>query len=384
MPAVVEWQGATDVVGVLEALNEAVLILDDRRRIVFVNECLTELTGFRREDVVGRSALEFYQHGAVEFLVSQMDRSRAAGRNRYEFFVPTAGGGRVPVVISARWIGVAEGRPLAVVTMTDIRAQKRVEADLRVACEELRKRADAVEAELRLATRVQHSLMPKAVVCGPVAVEAFYQPARTIGGDFGLAAVLPDGALRLLVCDVTGHGLSSALIANRIYAETMSLLSRRLDVDETLRELNAFVVNQIQEPGFYFTMTLGRLNRRGTSLRLASGGHPPALWVGPGREVRRIEPRGALLGVLDDAVPDGAMDEIPLASRDRVVLYTDGFCEVFNADGEELGIDGLEEIVRRHAAHPAAEMRDRIVADVEQWRDGPQVDDMSLIVLERR
>jgi serine phosphatase RsbU (regulator of sigma subunit) len=210
-----------------------------------------------------------------------MARSQRTGRNRYEFFLPRKDGSHVPVIISARRLRDSRGQGFAVGTLIDITDQKRVEGELKTAYAELRKRTKAMEAELELASRVQHSLVPKSIAWGKIVVESFYRPARTIGGDFGVATALPDGQLRLLVCDVTGHGISSALIANRIYTETMALFARDLDVSDILRQLNAFVVHLIQEPGFYFTMALGSVDQDGSHVRLASGGHPPALWVTP-------------------------------------------------------------------------------------------------------
>jgi sigma-B regulation protein RsbU (phosphoserine phosphatase) len=365
-------------------LNQGVLILDDQQTIVYSNACVTEITGYRTDEVVGRSVGQFYQDGPLEFLHEQMARSVNDGRNRYEFFLPRKDGVHVPIIISARRVRDDEGRGFAVVTLTDIADLKRTEDQLKTAYAALHRRTQAMEAELTLASRVQHSLVPKSITWGNITVESFYRPARMIGGDFGVASALPAGQLRLLVCDVTGHGISSALIANRIYTETMSLFARELDVGSILRELNAFVVHLIQEPGFYFTMTVGLVSQNGKQLHVAGGGHPPVLWMTPGGEHRRIEARGALLGIFEHAVPADVADEIPLSRGDRVVFYTDGLSEVFDYRGEELGVDGLEEIARRHAGLPAASLKDAIIRDVERWRDGPQTDDMSLLILERQ
>lgn len=369
--------------GILETLNEGVLIIDDCSVILFANDRFQQLTALPAEDIVGRTPEHFYQGAELEYLYRKRDEGIGKGSNRYEFFVPAPNGARIPVIISARSIEDPDGRSFAVLTFTDISEQKAAEAQLFAANQGLEKRAREIEAELELASRVQQSLAPRALVWGKVAVEASYLPVSHIGGDFGLVAPVGDGHLNLLVCDVSGHGISSALVANRIYTETISLLERRVEGGEMLRQLNRFVTQQIRVGGFFFTMTLARVNEAGDHVHYASGGHPPALLVSDSG-VRQVFARGTVLGLLEDAIPEHAAEDIPLAHGDRLVLYTDGLLEVWNDRDEELGLSGLTEIVKRAAALPLAEMKEQILADVAAWRHGPVTDDISLVVLERR
>jgi len=83
-----------------------------------------------------------------------------------------------------------------------------------------------------------------------VAVEAYYSPARTIGGDFGVVLPHGDAVLSLLVCDVSGHGIGSALVANRIYSETLHQLENNTGPSKLLRRLHDFVHNRIAADGF--------------------------------------------------------------------------------------------------------------------------------------
>ena len=91
-----------------------------------------------------------------------------------------------------------------------------------------------------------------------------------------------------------------------------------------------------------------------------------------------------ILGCLGDTAPSESADEIDLNSGDRLVLYTDGFIEVFNKSDEMLGVQGLEELVRQSAKRALPEMRQAILDGVAAWRDGPLTDDMSLVIVELR
>jgi PAS domain S-box-containing protein len=368
--------------GIFEALNSGVLVLDDCHVIISSNESMAELSGYTLPEILGRTPAHFYQGQDLAFLNAKIAEGEQLGRHRYEFHLPRKDGGSIPVVLSSKVIEDPDGRVFFVVTFTDITEQKNAEQQLRAANEQLERRAREIEAELQLATRVQQSLAPRSLRWGRAAVEAHYFPVSTIGGDFGLVAPAGDGHLNLLVCDVSGHGISSALIANRIYTETLSLLERGVQPGEALRQLNRFVVQQIRVGGFYFTMALARLSGEGHRMSFAAGGHPPALWSTPAGEVRRLGARATILGMLEDAVPADVSEEISLARGERVVLYTDGITEAWSPREELLGVDGLEDIVRRAARRPLLEAKEFILREVDAFRHGPPTDDVSLVVLE--
>lgn len=368
--------------GILEALNEGVMILDDCNRMLFVNDLFAQMTGYRQGEIVGRTPAQFYEGEDRGFLMQQIARGEEQGRNRFGFYLPRKEGERLPVVISARVIEDPDGRRFSVVTFTDITEQKRAEQRLTNVNTQLEKRQKEIETELALAARVQQSLAPQGLHWGRVAVETHYLPVRTIGGDFGLVIPLGEAQLNLLVCDVSGHGIGSALVANRIYSETMSLLERRTALGEMLRRLNRFVLQQIRMTGFYFTMAVARLDQGGRRLSYAAGGHPPAIWVSPTGETRLLESQSMVLGTLEDAVAPEPIQEIEFRPGDRLVLYTDGLTEVFDRRGEMLGVSGLQEIVRAAMKKPLPEMKQSILDGVEAWRDGGHTDDISLVLVE--
>jgi phosphoserine phosphatase RsbU/P len=238
-----------------------------------------------------------------------------------------------------------------------------------------------IEEELLLAERVQQSLAPKSLRWGGISVETYYQPVWSIGGDYGLVTPRED-CLDVVVCDVSGHGISSALVANRIYSETMAQIERGVELASMLRHLNHFVVQNLASSTFYFTVAAARLNRSNRSFQFAGAGHPPAMIIRRGESPRLLESRSMILGLFEDAVHSESTIETPVQAGDRVMIYTDGLTENFNSGGEMLGIDGLKDIVRDVSDLPLAEMKSQILNRVAAWRDGPAADDVSLVVLE--
>jgi len=149
-----------------------------------------------------------------------------------------------------------------------------------------------------------------------------------------------------------------------------------------MKHLNTFVKGNLGSSVFYFTMVAARLNYEDRSLEFAGAGHPPAMIVQPGETpaVARIAQRSPRL--LDDAVDNEASIEVPVQPGDRVVIYTDGFTESFNAHSDMLGVEGFGEIVREASELPLPEMKRQILDRIEAWRSGPAADDMSLVLIE--
>jgi PAS domain S-box-containing protein len=374
---------------VLETVNEGVLIADDRRRVVFANSGFLRMTGLRAEDLVGCDIHSFYTAEEWAFLDKKIEESERVGHNRYEFTIPKKDGSRVPVIISARAHEDSDDRRFGIVTFADISEQKLAQKQLREANqqlseanEQLEEHQKEIEEDLALAARVQQSLAPKPLVWGGLRVEAYYEPVRTIGGDFGLVSPLEEEHLNLLVCDVSGHGVSSALVANRIYTETIARLGSGAPLPEMLRSLNRFVMQHIGSSLFFFTLAAARIDRDARRMVFAGAGHPPAMIARAGREPRLLESRSMILGVLPDAVdPEGTLD-VDLDRGDRVVLYTDGMTDVFDARGEMLGVPGVQKFVGETSLLPFAEMKQGILDRVAAWREGPPSDDVSLVLVE--
>jgi phosphoserine phosphatase RsbU/P len=367
---------------VLETLNEGVLIVNDCQQALFVNSAFIKMTGYSTEELVGFNPLRYYETHEAEFISKQRELSYRDGHNRFEFVLPSRRGGRLPVIISSRTLEDPDGRLFGVITFTDISEQKEAEGKLRQANVQLEQRHREIEEDLALAARVQQSLAPKSLLWGGLRVEAFFHPVRSIGGDFGLVSPVDDDHLNLMVCDVSGHGIGSALVANRIYTETMTQLSSSQPLRDVLYNLNSFVMRSIGSSVFFFTVAAARLDRAGRRMVFAGAGHPPAMVVQPGQEPRLLESRSMVLGALPDAVDVEATLDVDLQKGDRIVLYTDGITDVFNARGEMLGVEGVQKFVRETALLPFSQMKQGILDRVAAWREGPPADDISLVLVD--
>ena len=373
-----EWLSQMETV--LEVLNEGVIVVRENHQILFANSQFAEMTGIPRQDLIGLHPSYFYSSQEWDFIAQQIEVEFRTGHNRYSFVLPRKGGDRLPVIISSRTFQNSGSR-FAVVTFTDISEQVRAEEALRSANEELHKRQKAVEEDLQLAARVQNSLTPRSLRWDTVSVDAFYQPVHSIGGDFALVQTIDREQLNLLVCDVSGHGIGSALVANRIYSETSAHLRSGMPFPEMFGKLNRFLIEDIAGSGMFLTLAAARIDAHRRSMIFAGAGHPPAMLARRGQAPLLVASRSAILGALPDAVEVTSSQELQLQPDDRIVLYTDGLTEVFNARGEMLGIEGLQEIVRQNSTLPADQMKQAVLDGVASWRKGPPTDDVSLLLV---
>jgi phosphoserine phosphatase RsbU/P len=375
-----EWLLQTE--GILETLNQGVMIVDECHRVQFINNHLEEIFGIPASEMIGHVALQYYAPEEHEYILARIAESEITGQHRFEFVVPRKDGSRLPVVITTRRFEDPEGRTFAIVTFTDISDQKRVETLLREANGKLEERQKQIEEDLALAARVQQSLAPGSLVWGGLRVDSHYHAVRTIGGDFGVVSPDRNDHLNLLVADVSGHGIGSALVANRLYTEFLGELRSGAPLGEMLRQLNRFLMQSIGSSFFFLTAAAARIDRGGQRMLFAGAGHPPAMVTTPGQEPRLLESRSMVLGALPNAVNGEAVLDVDLRHGDRVALYTDGITEVFDARGEMLGVEGLREIVREAALGPFSEMKRTILDRVAAWREGPPTDDVSLVLVE--
>jgi sigma-B regulation protein RsbU (phosphoserine phosphatase) len=369
---------------ILEKLNDGVVIADESGHILFVNSVFEEMTGIRRGEIIGRDARHLYDR-AGEFALAQAfhRKSIETGRSREEFVLRTKSGGRLPVVVSVRVLYGPESGRFAIATLTDISDQKRTQEKLRTANARLEEYRREIEQDLVLATRVQQSLAPKPILWGDLRVDTFYHPARRIGGDFGLVAPVEEH-LNLLLCDVSGYGISSALLANRIYSETLTQMGDHAPLADMLRQLNSLEIQNAGVAGFFFTLAAARIDRGGRAMEFAGAGHPPAMIVQPGAEPRLLPSRSRILGTLPDAVDVDATLFVELERGDRILLYTDGLTDISDSGGEMLKVEGVQTFVRETALLPFSEMKEGILNRVRAWGAGPPSDDVSLVLVEVR
>jgi sigma-B regulation protein RsbU (phosphoserine phosphatase) len=247
-----------------------------------------------------------------------------------------------------------------------------------------------LEEEMRLAREIQMSLLPRGPLLIPgIAVSAMCVPAREVGGDYYDILPLPDGRYGLLIADVSGKGMSAALYMAELKGLILSLSQIHRSPRDLLISANRLISMHLDSRSF-ITMTYAVIDPAAGVMTYARAGHTPLLYLpgdgGAGGRTQILVPDGLVLGLrIDDGERfDALLVEATLQLRpgDLLVLFTDGISEAMNEHADCFGESQLAELVEEHGHLAIAELRERVLREIDAFVGGaPQHDDMTMILL---
>ena len=265
-----------------------------------------------------------------------------------------------------------------------IRAQLRL-ADLRAELSDRNRRLESAHKkltfELELASRVQLALMPRPPKPrGVLRVAVRYTPANVLGGDVYDFYRLENNRLGILVADVSGHGVNSAMLSGMVKALAAPLSLAVLEPGEMLAGLDVSTEQYFPE-GYFCTGFYLIADEETGLVRYAGVGHPPAIIVGPDGS-RTLPSNPGMLGIgMVDGTAGGA-DR--LEPGESLVMYTDGLTDAMDPSDTLFGEERLRTLLQsHHGADPAEILKQVDNAINEHTAPGRPADDVNIIVLQR-
>jgi len=237
--------------------------------------------------------------------------------------------------------------------------------------------------DLELANRVQQGLLPSV----PPEIEGFevfdfYEAAHQIGGDYFSYIPLSENRLAVVLADVSGKGVSAALVMAALSADVRYTLAIEADVAKAVTLLNASFMRSGWDDRFA-TFVVVVLDSTSNVVSVVSAGHLPTYLRKADGSVESVgfEEAGLPLGVDPTYVYEAA--EVTVTAGCTLVLYTDGISEAMDHKQETYGLNRLEEILSGPADSPAA-VGQRLLVDVERHAAGQvRSDDMCLVCVGR-
>jgi len=240
--------------------------------------------------------------------------------------------------------------------------------------------------ELEYAQQMQLSMLPERfAVINNLEISAISIPATEVGGDYYDYFKLSDDKIGIFICDVSGHGVASALLLSGIRSCMHLILEETDDPKIIFTKLNR-VIRKTQSRKMFVTAIFAVIDMKENKCTLYNAGHlPPYKISGESNEIYKLKKHGITLGATDNIYADESKEVvIDFKKNDKLILYTDGVNEAQNEKRDEYGIDKIEEFLNSNSDKKTTQIIDDLVADVNKFTQNKiQSDDLTIIAVER-
>ncbi len=241
----------------------------------------------------------------------------------------------------------------------------------------------AIRRELELAARMQLMLIPdnrKLPDDEKIRVRGFYNPHYEVGGDYYDFVKLSDSVVGFCIADVSGKGMSAALLMSNFQASLRTLFTSEIDLEELLRKLNTLVV--VNSSGERFiTLFIARYNLKTRVLEYVNAAHnPPVIIDVRTHAVSLLRQSCVGVGMLDE-IPWVKKEMITLTKPTKIICYTDGLSELKDEKGNDLGATPV--IKHFPNRRPVSENIQALIDDLDIHTENPRLfDDVSILAVE--
>lgn len=395
----------------MSAAGFRALVVDDDPLITALLAALLEERGYEVESATdGEAALARIEAATFQLVVTDwhMPRRdglslcraiRARGAPGYVYCIMLTSSSEESSLVEAMQAGVDDfvGKPLRPAELgARLNAAERVlqlEAGLARRNHELAEAYGRLSRELELARTMQQGMLPPPAQVAGVRADWLLQASSFVGGDTLGYVPIDDHRLCFYMVDVSGHGVTAAMLAISAQHQLFGLARGRgtamINRGTGMVEVAGALVTEFNRramhlaiPDAYLTLVFGLLDTRAGEAAIVHAGHPPVLFAPPGATTFEALGEGDLpIGIVADAQWEARRVAVPRGSR--LVLHSDGVTECRGTGGEVYGDERLRHALARGRDLPAAELLRTLGADLAAWRGEPQFeDDVTVLVLE--
>ena len=351
---------------IVETAGEGFLLMDKDLKVVDLNSAYAKLVGDRPEALIGQQP---FKEGGPEFRqlrsACKEDVSHTAIQ-AFEGEIMTADGRRLPVLLHANALRSDTGDIIGTMAfVTDMTEQKKA---------------------LSLAAEVQRSLLPdQAPRVEGLDIAGRNVPCDEIGGDYfdflGDAKTV-DQPFSVVVGDITGHGVDSALLMSSARAFLRMRASQPGTITDIVTAMNQHLTDDVYATGRFMTLFYLSIDGDRKGIEWVRAGHDPALLYDPVQDrFEELKGPGMALGV-DQGYGYRSQRHKGLKAEQVIVVGTDGIWEATNLDGEMFGKQRLKEVIRRNAAASAEKILNTVFQEQAHFSRGVKSeDDITLVVV---
>jgi sigma-B regulation protein RsbU (phosphoserine phosphatase) len=246
-------------------------------------------------------------------------------------------------------------------------------SELKASRDELKRK----DAELNFARQVQQAFFPRSLpVGGGLEFSAVCIPASGVSGDYYDVFELPDGRLVMAIADISGKGISAAILMANLQALLRVVAGTCPTPGAVCKKLNTHL-HQVTDAFWFATFFYAEWHPAERRLSYANAGHNTPVLAGSAASLS-LNHGGIPLGILPEY--EYETGEVTLSPGDLVVLYSDGITEAGARDGNEFGEERLLNLIELNRYKPLGEVQERILREVHAWTGDEVEDDITLVL----
>ncbi len=366
---------------ILDSTIDAIITISGDGEIDSFNKAAETMFGYPADYVIGKNVKilmpEPYhsEHDGYLRNYHQTGEQKAIGRVRI-VEAQRVDGSTFPIELTVSEVPLSELK-LYTGIIRDITEWKAADEKLKTTMAELTEKQIELEREEKIARHVFENITASNNDTIPE-ITFWCQPMGSFSGDMMLSAILPSGALRVLLCDFTGHGLPAALGAVPVSSIHSAMAQKGLPLEILMDELNN-KLNALLPTGIFCCIAGVDLDASRTHAHIWNAGLPDALLISKTGEIKqRFKSSHLPLGVTSYDRDEKHCQDIHFENGDCIYMYSDGLTEAENNKGEMLGQKGFEQLLSCEKSEDGrlAKIRNK----VDSFTDGaPATDDISLI-----
>ncbi len=238
-------------------------------------------------------------------------------------------------------------------------------------------RQEGMKKELELASEMQAMLLPTSLPSNNnLDIAVFYQSHQQVGGDYYDFIELSDDEVCFCIADVSGKGVSAAMLMSNFQANLRALVHYSATLGELIDALNRKVLESAKGEKF-ITLFVAKYNIKTREMNYVNAGHNPPFLISD--DITLLKAGCPGLGMLDE-IPLITEGRISIPAGSSLFCYTDGLVETENEQNKEYGMEGLEESLEKNRAKTPGEINTNVLNDLKIYKGRTNyADDIALL-----
>jgi PAS domain S-box-containing protein len=322
------------------------------RPLIFVNDGFERLTGYSKEDVIGKNCRFLQGLETDNDSVKELRRAINKGeQTTVELLNYKKDGTSFWNRLSLTPLKDKDGLTTHYVAVqSDITELRETQKDLKAANKVLGLFQEKINFELDEARRVQNFILPSSLPkTQKIVFSSIFEPVDQIGGDFYDIIEIKDGVYGILIADVTGHGIQAALLTFMTSFAFKDLVRKTTSTARVVTETNEKLYNKMPR-GSFITMFYAVYDSNEKILTYTQAGHPEGFILRPGsKEVISLTSESPLVGAISSDSVTYSESKIKMEVGDKFLLYTDAILEIWDSEKKMISREYLISFLVDHA-----------------------------------